>query len=115
MRVLLLLALAELCGMSLWFSASAVVPALAAEWRLSAAGASWLTLAVQLGFVAGTLASALLNLPDVLRARRLFAVSAFAAALANASFALYATGLTSAVALRFLTGLFLAGVYPPGM
>ncbi|MCA1642266.1 MAG: MFS transporter [Acidobacteria bacterium] len=112
---MLLLALAELCGMSLWFSASAVTPALVAEWRLSGAGASWLTLAVQLGFVAGTLASALLNLPDVLRARRLFAVSAFAAALSNAAFALSATGLKSAVALRFMTGLFLAGVYPPGM
>lgn len=115
LRALLLLALAELCGMSLWFSASAVTPALVAEWRLSGAGASWLTLAVQLGFVAGTLASALLNLPDVLRARRLFAVSAFAAALANAAFALFATGLASAVVLRFLTGMFLAGVYPPGM
>ena len=101
--------------MSLWFSASAVVPALVSEWRLSAAGASWLTLAVQLGFVAGTLTSALLNLPDVLRARRLFAVSAFAAALANAAFALFATGVASAVGLRFLTGMFLAGVYPPGM
>ena len=111
----MLLAVAELCGMSLWFSASAVVPALAAEWRLSSGGASWLTLAVQLGFVAGTLCSALLNLPDVLRARRLFAVSAFAAALANAAFALFAGGLASAVALRFLTGMFLAGVYPPGM
>jgi MFS family permease len=115
LRALLLLALAELCGMSLWFSASAVTPALVAEWRLSGAGASWLTLAVQLGFVAGTLASALLNLPDVLRARRLFAVSAFAAAFSNAAFAIFATSLTSAVALRFLTGLFLAGVYPPGM
>ncbi|HVG30568.1 MAG TPA: MFS transporter [Pyrinomonadaceae bacterium] len=114
-RALVLLAVAELCGMSLWFSASAVVPALVSEWRLTGAGASWLTLAVQLGFVAGTLMSALLNLPDVLRARRLFAVSAFAAALANAAFALFAGGLASAVALRFLTGLFLAGVYPPGM
>ncbi|MDT7540837.1 MAG: hypothetical protein QOE33_741 [Acidobacteriota bacterium] len=114
-RALVLLALAELAGMSLWFSASAVTPALKVEWHLTDARAGWLTLAVQLGFVAGTLASALLNLPDVLRARRLFASAAFAGALANAAFALYAHGFAFGVTARFLTGMFLAGVYPPGM
>jgi MFS family permease len=115
LRALVLLALAELAGMSLWFSASAVTPALKVEWHLSDAAASWLTLAVQLGFVVGTLLSALLNLPDVLRARRLFAVSAFAGAMANAAFAVFATGFGFGVSMRFLTGMFLAGVYPPGM
>ena len=114
-RALVLLATAELLGMSLWFSASALTPQIGEEWRLSESGASWLTLSVQLGFVAGTLVSALLNLPDVLSARRLFAVSAFLGAAANASFGLFATDLTQGVVLRFLTGLFLAGVYPPGM
>ncbi|HEY9285543.1 MAG TPA: MFS transporter, partial [Pyrinomonadaceae bacterium] len=114
-RALTLLAAAELLGMSLWFSASALTPAISAEWNLTEAGASWLTLAVQLGFVAGTLASALLNLPDVLSARRLFAASACLGAFANASFGLFADNLNEGVALRFLTGLFLAGVYPPGM
>jgi len=115
LRALVLLSAAELLGMSLWFSASALTPAISAEWNLSETGAGWLTLAVQLGFVAGTLASALLNLPDVLSARRLFAVSAFAAAVSNAAFGLLAGGLSSGVTFRFLTGLFLAGVYPPGM
>ena len=101
--------------MSLWFSASAVSPALKAEWSLTAAAATWLTLAVQLGFVAGTLVSAIGNLPDVLSARRLFAVSAWLGAAANAGLALFARGPAAAVALRFLTGFFLAGVYPPGM
>lgn len=114
-RALVLLATAELLGMSLWFSASAVAPALQSEWHLSESGASWLTLAVQLGFVAGTLASALLNLPDVLSARRLFAVSSFAGATTGALFALVAEGFAVGVALRFMTGVFLAGVYPPGM
>ncbi|MFN2595593.1 MAG: MFS transporter [Pyrinomonadaceae bacterium] len=114
-RALALLACAELLGMSLWFSASAVTPALRVEWTLSETAASWLTLAVQLGFVVGTLFSALLNLPDVLSARRLFAVSAFLGALANAAFALYAHSFALGVSLRFLTGAFLAGVYPPGM
>ncbi|MGB7926228.1 MAG: MFS transporter [Pyrinomonadaceae bacterium] len=115
LHALVLLAVAELFGMSLWFSASASVPALTSEWRLSEASAGWLTLAVQLGFVVGTLASALLNLPDILSARRLFTVAALLGALANAAFALFAAGAGVGIALRFLTGLCLAGVYPPGM
>ena len=114
-RALALLAAAELLGMSVWFSASASVPAIQAEWHLSPSGAAWLTLAVQLGFVAGTLTSALGNLPDVLAARHLLAASAFLAAIVNALFALTAHGPTAGVAYRFLTGFFLAGVYPPGM
>lgn len=114
-RALVLLAVAELFGMSLWFSASAIVPRLEAEWNLTETSAGWLTLAVQLGFVAGTLISALLNLPDIISARRLFTVSAILGAAANASFALFAHEATAAITLRFLTGLFLAGVYPPGM
>jgi MFS family permease len=114
-RALVLLSAAELLGMSLWFSASAVVPSIRAEWGLTETEAGWLTLSVQLGFVAGTLVSAVFNLPDVLSARRLFAVSAVAGALANASFGLFADGTTAGVALRFLTGACLAGVYPPGM
>src|SRR5438034_7738776 len=114
-RALLLVALAELLGMSLWFTASAVAPRIAAEWHLSDATAAWLTLAVQIGFVAGTLLSALANLPDVIPARILFAVCALLAAVANALFAIFARGAVSGIALRFLTGMLLAGVYPPGM
>jgi MFS family permease len=101
--------------MSLWFSASAVVPALRVEWSLTEATAGWLTIAVQLGFVCGTLLSAFLNLPDVVSVRHLFAASALAGALANAALGAYAHGPSSAIALRFITGLFLAGVYPPGL
>lgn len=114
-RALALLGAAELLGMSLWFSASAVAPALQSEWTLSESQTSWLTLAVQLGFVAGTLFSALLNLPDVISSRRLFAASALAGAGVNAAFGLFAADFATGVALRFLVGLFLAGVYPPGM
>lgn len=114
-RALFLLSLAELLGMSLWFSAAAVVPALRLEWNLSDASVSWLTIAVQLGFVVGTLISAFLNLPDIISVRYLFAASAFAGAMTNAAFGLYANGANTGLALRFLTGMFLAGVYPPGM
>lgn len=114
-RTLLLLALAELLGMAVWFSASAVVPALTGAWGLSDAGRAWLTMSVQIGFVAGAFGSALLNLADRVSARRLFTISALLAALATALIPLFASGLALALPLRFLTGLFLAGVYPVGM
>jgi MFS family permease len=114
-RALALLSIAELLCMSLWFSGSAVVPALSLEWHLSQTQINWLAIAVQVGFVGGTLLSALLNLPDVLSSRVLFFVSALAGALANALFGIYAQTPNSAIGLRFLTGVFLAGVYPPGM
>ena len=68
-RVLIALALAELLGLTLWFSASAITPTLVLEWQLNEGQSSWLTMSVQLGFVLGTLISALLNLPDILNAR----------------------------------------------
>ena len=114
-RALFRIALAQLLAMSLWFSASAVSPALQAEWSLSAGASAWLTLAVQLGFVAGTLVSALGNLSDVVPTRALIAACAWLAAACNAGLALEARGAGSAIALRFCTGFFLAGVYPPGM
>ncbi|MBV9492817.1 MAG: MFS transporter [Acidobacteria bacterium] len=108
-------ATAVLLAMALWFGVSAVAPQIAKEWQLDAATSAWLTLAVQLGFVAGTLLSALLNLPDVLRVRHLFAVSAIVGALVNALFAWRVHSVGPAIALRFVTGVCLAGVYPPGM
>jgi MFS family permease len=114
-RTLLLLAIAELLGMSLWFSGSAVVPALTQEWHLSESAANWLTLSVQLGFVVGTLLSALLNLPDIISPRHLFILTAIAGAIVNGTFGLFAKDVELAIGLRFLTGMFLAGVYPPAM
>src|SRR5258708_22749872 len=85
-RALALTGLAELLGMSLWFTASAVAPKIASEGHLTPGTTSWLTLAVQLGFLAGTLISAIANLPDLLNVRRLFAVSALAGPLTPAPF-----------------------------
>src|SRR5688572_4599615 len=113
-RTLGLLAIAELLGMSLWFAASAVSGQLGMKWSLSAAESGWLTTIVQLGFVAGTAFSAMLNLADIVQSRKLFAASAFAGAIVNASI-LVAPSFAAALALRFLTGFFLAGVYPPAM
>ncbi len=113
-RVLAVLAASELCGMAPWFSASAVAPALSRLWRLDATGAAWLTISVQLGFVAGALVSALLTLSDRWSARRLVAACACLAGLATLGVA-FAPGPGTGIALRMLTGAALAGVYPPGM
>lgn len=113
-RVLTLLSVAELLGMALWFSASAVAAPLAAAWDLSTSQSGWLTTIVQLGFVAGTATSALLNVADVVPSRRLFAASAVLGALANAAL-VAAPGYAAALTSRFLVGFALAGVYPPAM
>ena len=114
-RTLLLLSLAELLGMAVWFSASAVVPALTSAWGLDESGRAWLTMSVQIGFVVGAFGSAVFNLADRIPARWLFTTSALLAAAATGLIPLMASGLGPALALRFLTGLFLAGVYPVGM
>ncbi len=114
-RSLVLLALAELLGMSVWFSASAVVPALTKVWSLGSSGQAWLTMAVQVGFVAGALASAVLNLADLIPAPRLFTIAAFLAAAFTVLIPVAGNGLPTVVLLRFLTGVSLAGVYPVGM
>ncbi len=114
-RILFALSIAELLGMTLWFSATAVTPALAVEWQLSEGDRAWLTMSVQVGFVVGALLSALLNLSDIFNARYVFSICAFAGAVFNGGIGLFAHGIGSALVLRFLTGVCLAGVYPPGM
>lgn len=111
---LAVLSIACLLGMTPWFSASAVLPRLVEAWNLSASQAAWLTIAVQLGFVAGAVASAALTLADVIRPRRLFLLGCLGAAAAN-GLLLVADGAATAIPLRFATGAFLAAVYPPAM
>ncbi len=112
--MLLLVALGELLGMTLWFSATAASPAVAREFGMSPGGTAWLTMAVQAGFVAGTLVSALSNLADRINPRYLFAAGCAAGASANALIALTASPGVILV-LRFATGAALACVYPPGL
>src|SRR5437867_3623491 len=112
--MLALLAAAELLGMSPWFTASAVSPQLQALWNLDASQTGFLTTVVQIGFVAGTAVAAILNVADVFPAKRYFAISALAAAAANAVL-VRAPDYAIALVSRFLTGFFLAGVYPPAM
>jgi MFS family permease len=114
-RQVALLSFAELLAMTLWFSASAVVPQLTELWHLTSAQRSWVTMSVQLGFVAGAILSAVLNLPARMSSRTLFGICAILGAVANAAIPLLAASFYPALVLRFLTGALLAGVYPPGM
>jgi len=113
-KMLAVVSVAQFLGMTLWFSATAVTPLLIADFNIAPAHAAWLTMAVQAGFVAGTLLSALTNLADVLNARRLMFIGSIAGAIANAA-VLVAPGVATLIGLRFLTGAALALVYPPGM
>ena len=113
-RQLALLAAAELLGMSVWFAGTAVAPALRTRLALSGTESAWLTSTVQLGFVVGTLVAAVLNLPDILPLRWYVAGSASLAALANLVL-IPADSFATAIASRALTGIALAGVYPPAM
>lgn len=111
-RTLVLLALTLVLSMSTWFSATAVIPQLDARWGLSGSAAAWLTIAVQLGFVCGALLSSLLNLSDVVSPRHVILGGAVGAATANGLLVIAGSAAVS-IPLRFATGFFLAGVYPP--
>jgi MFS family permease len=101
--------------MALWFSATAVIPLLLVEWHLDESTEALLTMSVQIGFVVGTLISAIFNLSDIFNARYVFSISAFLGAALNGAIGLFVTSIGPALMLRFLTGVCLAGVYPPAM
>jgi MFS family permease len=113
-RQLAIIGLAELLALAPWFGASAVAPNLVASWTLGGLDLPILTVAVQLGFVAGALLLALTGAADALSATRLFFFGATLAATANLGFAL-AGDFIGALPFRFLTGFALAAVYPVGM
>ena len=112
---LAVLAFCQVAAMALWFSASAILPALIREHGLSPFQQSLFTSAVQAGFVVGSLSSAMLGLADRLDPRRFFMAAALVAALANGL--ILVVGPTSPLAplLRFITGAAMAGIYPVGM
>src|SRR6476659_2259308 len=110
-----IIALCQVAAMSVWFSASAALPSLIAEFHLSPFAQAALTSGVQAGFVLGCLASAILGLPDRVDPRRLFAVCAALCAVANGLLLVVDPSTPAAPVLRVLTGICMAGVYPVGM
>ncbi|UEM24474.1 MFS transporter (plasmid) [Skermanella mucosa] len=112
---LALLLVSEVAAMSVWFATTASLAGIREEWHLGAFQEALLTSSVQAGFVAGTLVSALLSLPDRLDLRRLFCGSALVAAAANAAILAFEPIDAMVPLLRFVTGMCMAGVYPVGM
>ena len=106
---------ASVLSLALWFSATAVVPSLVLEYGLDGARAALLTNAVQVGFVVGTIISAVLGLADRIEPRHLFMISALMAAGANAFILLLDPRSDMVLFCRFMTGACMAGVYPVGM
>ena len=113
-RALMLLSVVLILSMTTWFSASAVIPQLRGEWSLSDSAAAWLTIAVQLGFVCGALVLSLLNLSDLVSPRHVILGGSIGAAAGNVLLGA-ASGAAVGIPLRFATGFFLAGVYPPAL
>ena len=113
--VLTVVCIAELMAMSLWFSGTVVAPFLARPWPDPSNAVSSLTLAVQLGFVAGALFIAVFNLNDHFSAAQVITFSAWLAALANYGSFIHHDSPVAALTLRFVVGGALAGAYPSGM
>jgi MFS family permease len=114
-RPLAFIVVAQLLGTSLWFTGNSAASALSLEWGLTTADLGDITIAVQAGFIAGTLLLAVSGLADRFPASRVFALASAFGAAANAGFALLATDVQSAILFRFATGVALAGIYPLGM
>lgn len=115
LRSMTLLVLAEVLVLSLWFLSSAIMPGVLADAPVSPARQAMLSSGVQLGFVAGALVSAVLGVADRYDPRRVLALSACLAALVNALLPVLEPGGNASIAVRFITGAMMAGVYPVGM
>ncbi len=111
----LVIVLAQLFGTSLWFSPNSAASDLIRAWQLSTTELGYLTSAVQIGFILGTLFLATSGLADRFSASRIFAIASVFGATLNGVFALLCTGLEQAIVTRFAVGLCLAGIYPLGM
>lgn len=114
-KAVTLLALAQVAALSLWFSATALIPAFKAEYDFGDFHAALLSSSVAIGFVLGTLASAILNLADRFSPHRIYLFSSLIAICANAGILLFEPISPLVILLRLITGIMMAGLYPIGM
>jgi MFS family permease len=114
-RILPVIIASQFAGTSLWFAGNAVLDDLQRQWGLPGEALGYITSSVQLGFIAGTLAFAFFALSDLFSPRRVFFVCSLLGAIANAAIVVLGEGLAGLLALRFVAGFFLAGIYPVGM
>jgi MFS family permease len=109
------LVLAQLLGVSPWFAVNAVMGDLQRAQGFNPQAVGTLSAGIQLGFIAGTLVFALTALADRYAARRVFVLSALAAAACTLAAMARAQDFQELLAWRIATGLCLAGIYPVGM
>lgn len=114
-KILPVIVLSQFAGTSLWFVGNAVLPELKEALQLSQYALSHVTSAVMIGFVAGTLVFGILSLADRFSPVKLFFISTILGALTNVAVVWLAYDAVSLFILRFLTGFFIAGIYPVGM
>lgn len=114
-RILIFIVLAQFMCTSLWFAGNAIIPQLSADLSLSSSDIGWMTSSVQLGFIIGTVIYAFFTIADRFNASNVFLISAMLGALSNALITLPNLDYSGILAFRFMTGFFLAGIYPVGM
>lgn len=114
-HILPIIVFAQFCGTSLWFSGNAVLPSLIIDYNLTTNVAAHLTTAVQIGFIVGTLVFAIFSLADKFSPSRVFFTCTIIGAFFNLMMIWDENTLELLVLFRFMTGVFLAGIYPVGM
>ena len=113
--ILPIIIISQFAGTSLWFAGNAIFHELQQEFLFGNELLGLITSSVQFGFIIGTLCFAFFAISDTFSPRKLFLVSALLGALSNGLILLTEGGLTGIILVRFLTGFFLAGIYPVGM
>lgn len=114
-RILPVIIFSQFTGTSLWFAGNAVLGDLQQQWDLGSGAVGYVTSAVQLGFIVGTLTFAFFAISDRYSPRKTFFACSLLGAASNLGIYFLAGGFGSLLALRFTTGFFLAGIYPVGM
>ncbi|MBC7655353.1 MAG: MFS transporter [Oligoflexus sp.] len=114
-KALVIIVFAQFFCTSLWFAGNAIINDLINSHHLSNSFLTDLTSIVQFGFIAGTFLFAFFSIPDKFSPSKVFALSAFLAALFNLGMAINVITETNLLIFRFFTGFFLAGIYPVGM
>ncbi len=113
--ILPIIVIAQFCCTALWFAGNAVMADLAINFNLPDSALGHLTSAVQFGFILGTLVFALFAIADRYSPSIVFGCCAFVGALFNLATIYDGNTLWTLLSLRFMTGFFLAGIYPVGM
>jgi MFS family permease len=114
-HILPLIIISQFAGTSLWFVGNAILPDIQQELNIESSALGNITSVVQFGFIAGTLLFAVFSIADRFASSKVFFISSLIAAIANVSIIWLAKSITTLFVLRFITGFFLAGIYPVGM